>query len=88
MSKSFFLYKLTRIVGDGDPIYDCCNGFIVGAPDVTTARLLVADRAGDEGRDVWIKAHLSKAEIIGRPMPVTHGDLVQPYILMTDFHNG
>lgn len=60
------LWLLRRYAYDGDPVYDCNDGFVVAAANEQEAREVAAtDTHGDEGSDVWRDPHRASVEMIG-----------------------
>lgn len=55
------LYLLTPIK-DWLPWYDKCFGVVVRAKTVEQARELASESAGDEGKEVWFDATLTRCE--------------------------
>lgn len=47
---------------DWKPWYDRAFGFIVRAPSAKMARKLAAEKAGDEGGQVWMDPNKTKCE--------------------------
>lgn len=78
------IWKLERIVGDGDPTYDCTNRVVLAASDIESARRLASGERGYEGEDVWMDAKRSTCETVGTAAPWIHAGT----IIAVDFHHG
>jgi|CXWL01.1.fsa_nt_gi hypothetical protein len=74
------LWVLRRVGGEGTPIYDCNDGFVIRADDATEARMMASKTSGDEGPNVWLNADQSHCEEL-----LQFGE---PGIIITDFHAG
>lgn len=44
--------------------YDCADGFVVRARNEIVARTIASELAGEEGKEFWLDAKLSKCEKI------------------------
>ena len=56
---------MLKTVKDWEPWYDRAFGFVVRAPSANAARKLAAEKAGDEGGQVWMDPKKTKCEELG-----------------------
>ena len=61
--------------------YDCYFAYIIAADFKPTVRRLAADHPGDEGKEVWQKAKITKIGIYT-------GRKKRPHIILSDFRAG
>ena len=51
-----YILRPVKDAKEWDPWYDKAFGFVVSASSVKQARMLAADRCGDEGKAAWLSS--------------------------------
>lgn len=79
-----YIYKISLAIEDSNRltyVYDYFDSHIIASHKPCEAKKLAAEKAADEGREVWSRA---KVTLVGRYI----GEEVNPFILLSSFNAG